>query len=520
MNGNISKFKGVSGDGIGNQIEALVPEIGYANLIDTYIPRQKAAKLYRIEKGSVMNEDGEPGISLDRGYYYIVALGVWEGAGEGEPLTRQYRLDADGFYCRDYIVHIGGENEWTPWKDISNFPMSLVAGREMEIEKGIFVQAEDGATIIGDLRERLYDSDGVPVEGNVATGLYSLATGMAATATGDMSISLGGQSRAAGYGSMAMGSGAEASGYGAVAVGLLAKALADYTTVIGEGSEARGKGAVCLGDLTDANGDWALAIGYGVTSNAELSIAIGSFMTKANGKNSVAIGTNVEAISPGSVVIGNSNVRDNDDKYAIILANGRGRLNNALTIDWEDKAEFSGDVYIKGKRALRDGDVVIDSALNETSENPVQNKVVTESINEVRASVTSLTDATTSTVKCHVGDAIPNGTSVILKYVHSPSGNCYNTDGSAQVTTVDPDVNYNGKIIMVGEDVVASGWTGLTIGSIGDWDCTGTDVGSYDENWYAVFEVTTKGAIPTLEERIAALEAVIANIQNAEEASF
>ncbi len=363
MKGNVQKFKGVAaGDGIGNHIEALVPIVGYENKIDTYIPDVKKGELYIIEKGSYIDENGEPGIYLDGNCYYLLTFGAW-GYGENDVVSAQYKIDVDGLYRRFYVNDAGGA-VWTEWKMMDSAPVSLVEGENLEVSKGTFEEAKEGASIIGDLRRRKYSSDGIAQEGNVATGLYALAMGMAATATGDMSISQGAQSKVPGYGAVAVGSGAESDGYGAVAIGLLAKALADYTTVIGEGSEATGKGAVCLGDLTKASADWSLAIGYGVKCNGENSIAIGSLMTKADGKNAVAIGTNVGAIAPESVVIGSGNVRDNDNKYAIILANGRGRLNNALTIDWEDNAEFSGDVYSKGKKLLRDGDIAIDSDMD------------------------------------------------------------------------------------------------------------------------------------------------------------
>ena len=265
-----------------------------------------------------------------------------------------------------------------------------------------------------------------------------------------------------------------------------------------------GESRYSAGTITAINGNDIEVDGYSAVNVDGSFVAIighPELGTDDIGTNAFATGNSTIASSKDQSARGRFNAEDNVNKYADIVGNGTSDedRSNAYTLDWDGNGWFKGTVTVGVNK----------------------DKLATEAfVSEQLPFIGNSVTGGTYKVKRHVGETIPNGTSVILKYVHSPSGNCYNTDGSAQVTTVDPDVNYNGKIIMVGEDVVASGWTGLTIGSIGDWDCTGSEVGYYDENWYAVFEVTTKGAIPTLEERIAALEAVIANIQNAEETSF
>lgn len=119
MKGYVSKLTGAYGDGTGNHIEAFVPRIGYENMLDTYIPETKEAVLYKIEKGSFVDENGEPGIWLDGNVYYVIALSNTRCT-IGASAARQYKLETDGVYCRDYIAVTLSTFEWSEWERIDN----------------------------------------------------------------------------------------------------------------------------------------------------------------------------------------------------------------------------------------------------------------------------------------------------------------------------------------------------------------------------------------------------------------
>jgi hypothetical protein len=62
----------------------------------------------------------------------------------------------------------------------------------------------------------------------------------------------------------------------------------------------------------------------------------------AEGRETIAAGVN-------SHVQGAYNLKDNGNRYAHIVGNGKhGNRSNAHTLDWEGNAWFQGEVYVGG----------------------------------------------------------------------------------------------------------------------------------------------------------------------------
>lgn len=90
--------------------------------------------------------------------------------------------------------------------EIKALPIKSLAGETVSTENGTTVTAGDGATIVGDLRDRVYDSYGYyPISGNVAAGKFSFAAGSGSTASGKCSFASGDRTRTDGDCSVAFG---------------------------------------------------------------------------------------------------------------------------------------------------------------------------------------------------------------------------------------------------------------------------------------------------------------------------
>ena len=138
----------------------------------------------------------------------------------------------------------------------------------------------------------------------------------------------------------------------------------------------------------------------------------------------------------------------------------------------------------------------LDKELDAASTNAIQNKAVTNAINDVQADITSITGGT-YTAKCHVGDVVPSGVNVTLQYVHFPTGG----DATpAEGGSVYIDNSGNGIW-----DSNPTKFQGYTIVKLYHQQ-TQESCYSYAEDCYAVFEVEVDGEIPTLEEKVASLE--------------
>lgn len=169
-----------------------------------------------------------------------------------------------------------------------------LAGQTVIPTNGTSVVAKTGAEIFNDYQEREYSSDGFTMAGNVASGMYSSASGNATTASG-------GRSKASGANTIASGDCSSASGYGTVASGQNSHAEGENTTASGEASHAEGENTTASanyshaeGRATTASGACSHAEGAETTASGGGAHAEG-FGTQALGKNSHASGTDTVA---------------------------------------------------------------------------------------------------------------------------------------------------------------------------------------------------------------------------------
>ena len=116
---------------------------------------------------------------------------------------------------------------------VTALPIKSLAGQKVKPTSGTEVTAANGATIIGDLRERKF-SDGVPLTGNVASGEYSIALGNNNTASGSASIATGWQN----------------------------KAYGDYSIAMGDANITSGTASIALGNSNVAQGNFSVAMGF------------------------------------------------------------------------------------------------------------------------------------------------------------------------------------------------------------------------------------------------------------------
>lgn len=188
--------------------------------------------------------------------------------------------------------------------------------------------------------------------------------------------------------SYTMGQYAFAEGWKTTASGFASHAEGQETTASESRSHAEGY-------LTKALGDNSHAEGGSTKASGSYSHAEGS-NTTASGDYSHVEGRNTTASSDYQHVQGRFNIGDSNNIYADIVGNGSPprRYSNAYTLDWSGNGWFSGDVYVgstsgknkdDGSKKLATEDyvnsaisssIVVDSELSDTSENPVQNKVV------------------------------------------------------------------------------------------------------------------------------------------------
>jgi autotransporter adhesin len=150
-----------------------------------------------------------------------------------------------------------------------------------------------------------------------AVGMYSMALGKQASALNDEAIATGFQATASGTFSIATGVQSVAQNYGSVATGVQARALGDSSTAIGAGSYAKGDDTVALGAQAKAFATNAAAVGHQAAASgmnsfaggnaalagADNTVALGG-EAQATGLNSVALGSNAAATTENSVALG------------------------------------------------------------------------------------------------------------------------------------------------------------------------------------------------------------------------
>ncbi len=213
---------------------------------------------------------------------------------------------------------------------ITALPIKSLAGQMVKpTYNGDAVTAGEGATIIGDLRDRAYDPDyGYSPTGNVASGEYSTAIGKGSTASGYCSTAIGIEAMASGDGAIAMGTAATASGMNSFAFGQ---------------NTASGIGAIAMGISSKSSGDTSIALGENLISSGFCSIAAGSH-NQATGDYSTAMGCANTALSYQFKIghyakDGTAGASSGTTGDAFIIGNGtNSTTSNAFRVTYAGKA--------------------------------------------------------------------------------------------------------------------------------------------------------------------------------------
>ena len=186
----------------------------------------------------------------------------------------------------------------------NNLPIKSLEGQKVKPTPDTEVTANTGATIIGDVRNRVFNGTTV-TSGNVAKGKYSTAMGFGTTAQGDMTTSMG----------------------------YLSKARAAYSTTMGFNTITDGLSSVAMGDQTIASGKAAVAMGYNTTASAPYSTAMG-YNTDASADGAIAMGFGTTAQGFYSTAMGyKNNALDYQSKIGHYAKDGTAAKNNGTIGD-------------------------------------------------------------------------------------------------------------------------------------------------------------------------------------------
>ena len=189
--------------------------------------------------------------------------------------------------------------------------------------------------------------------GNVSIGRKS------GTTTGDKSVAIGNNTTASAEQTIAIGAAASATNTYAVAIGASATASGEQSTAIGTAPTASGKQSTALGVHTTAAGEYSTSMGCWTSSNGIAGTSLGNGSTvDANSWAAVSSGVVTVARGLGQHVFGSYNIPDDavadystPAEHLMIVGNGDvlsddGVQSNAMTLDWNGNAWFSGDVYV------------------------------------------------------------------------------------------------------------------------------------------------------------------------------
>lgn len=177
-------------------------------------------------------------------------------------------------------------------KGTSNAPVwaapaiKSLAGESVSTSKDTTVTAGTGATIVNDFRTRSYSALGNSNSGNIASGNYSFAAGVASTASGNYSFAAGNNAKAESRSSVALG---------------------EYTTASGNYSFATGSGA-------KAEGECGAALGMHTTAS-HYQLAIGRFNVESDGP------TNISTMTGDVFIVG--------------IGTGNNARSNALRVSYD-----------------------------------------------------------------------------------------------------------------------------------------------------------------------------------------
>lgn len=265
-----------------------------------------------------------------------------------------------------------------------------------------------------------YVNDKIPNNSNIVNGKTTGSLVMINASDGDIMFAPGKNSFSGGEGTLASGSASHTEGYCTAAQG-------DY-------SHAEGNCSIASGEAAHAEGG---SVAAGKNSHAE------GTNCRASGEASHAEGKGTDANS-GQHVQGKYNVEDRLGKYAHIVGNGTNidTQSNAHTLDWSGNAWFAGDVYVGSTSGTNKDDgskklateeyvdgkattITVDTALSDTSTNPVQNKIVKAAIDDLQAKLNEqepLIGTTDTLTVDQVKTAILAGRPVVVSYTDTTYG--------------------------------------------------------------------------------------------------
>lgn len=134
-------------------------------------------------------------------------------------------------------------------------------------------------------------------------------------------------------------------GYKSISLGTNSVASENYSISVGNFTESTATMAYSGGSNTKSGGQNAVANGYKTKAMGRNSVSNGE-SSESSGVNSYAGGLGTAALGENQYVIGKYNIKDTEEKYAIIIGRGTTDTNrkNAGTIDWSGNGWFAGDV--------------------------------------------------------------------------------------------------------------------------------------------------------------------------------
>ena len=218
-----------------------------------------------------------------------------------------------------------------------------LAGKTVKPSSNTTTTAGEGAEIFNDYREREYDSNEEPAQGNIASGEYSHAEGDRTSATA-------GWAHAEGWKTVASGLVAHAEGGKTEAIGPYSHAEGYGTTTNGHYSHAEGSGTIASHTGSHAEGTGTIASGIAAHAEGSDTIASGQRAhaegnsAEAKGRESHASGVNTIA-NDYQTVVGTFNVEKSGSESSgsrFIVGGGWGIRKNAFRV------ECSGACYGAG----------------------------------------------------------------------------------------------------------------------------------------------------------------------------
>ncbi len=225
---------------------------------------------------------------------------------EGKP-SNAYTLDWQGNATFAGDVKVQGDKKVATAESVEALPVRKTEGETEEIEPGVQVVAEEGATIIGNVKKREYS--GVWPTSNTATGKYSVALGENAVATGRAGIAMGTSQSKADL-AIAGGEYCTAEGIASIAMGVRAKAMGSGAVALGYECVSSGVGGIALGKEAQADGSASIAMGYR-TETKRYQISAGHYnLCGEEGNN--------DGIEGSAFTIGNGSSEDRSNAFHVL----------------------------------------------------------------------------------------------------------------------------------------------------------------------------------------------------------